>query len=159
MAKKLKGSGRADPHIPRVMLLPVPAISAQTMSLRAHLGLVAMREGKGSFVIATHLLGVMYLAYLLHEEPLGELKLRAFNTTQDVLRRSVASAKRDGVWRVDQNDSWCLEQVVTLHDVQMQSMPAYLIAKARLTLHHLLDNDKFADVTISSVNRLSLAPK
>lgn len=115
-------------------VLPLPAASADALSLRYHVSLEAMRTGSGWLGAAQALTTLMFVTSFLAEAGYGRL------TFVDVLgcQNALSAALRDGLagkgWGFSQEGIEKYKTLVTLHDFQLSIAPirAIKIAGRRL---------------------------
>ncbi len=116
------------------MLLPLPRATTRLMSLENHLALVAIRSGNGEADHVSCLLKVVYLAWFMLDKPTPDERALLL-LAEEVLDRSMTEAAHGGQWRLSDDDYAVIEQVLTFHDRQLDSLPShrYALAWQRLT--------------------------
>ncbi|WP_321842096.1 hypothetical protein [Paraburkholderia bannensis] len=115
-------------------VLPLPAASADALSLRYHVSLEAMRTGRGWLGAAQALTTLMFVTSFLAEAGYGRL------THADVLgcQNALSAALRDGLagkgWGFSAEGIENYKTLVTVHDFQLSIAPirAIKIAGKRL---------------------------
>ncbi|WP_321817462.1 MULTISPECIES: hypothetical protein [unclassified Paraburkholderia] len=111
-------------------VLPLPAASADALSLRYHVSLEAMRTGSGWLGAAQALTTLMFVTSFLAEAGYGRL------TFFDVLgcQNALSAALRDGLagkgWGFSQEGIEKYKTLVTLHDFQLSIAPIRAIKTA-----------------------------
>ncbi|CAM2197189.1 Fis family transcriptional regulator [Paraburkholderia kururiensis] len=128
MARGHRHSARKKP-LTREMLLPLPLATTRALSLENHLALVAIRSGNGEADHISCLLKVVYLAwFMLDKSALDERAL--LRHAEHVLDRSMTSAEHGAQWTLPHDDYVVIEQILTLHDRQLASLPSHRYALA-----------------------------
>ncbi len=105
------------------MLLPLPVATLRSMSLRFHLALAACREqGNGNSYQFNELLRALYIAYYLQGMAFGFLPPNVFACAEFGMNQALAKGKSEQAWQVDSRTASLLEQILALHDVQLNSI-------------------------------------
>lgn len=128
------------------MLLPIPAVNARAASLERHLALVKMRSGHGNADVMSCLLKTVYMTYFLHEAQYGRSAFEPFRDAERVLTQSVRSAELKDGWSLPDNDCAIIETILTLHDRQLDSVPAHLLATAQERLNRFISSDRISPI-------------
>lgn len=114
----------------KTMLLPLPNISVQKISLPVHLALAACRGVAGNAHLMSELVRVVYLSYFLaeteksHPSPALHLRAEAF------LESAIARAKSEQVWQLSEDGAGALEEVIALYDRQLSTVPTWVFLDA-----------------------------
>ncbi|WP_165650904.1 hypothetical protein [Burkholderia gladioli] len=82
------------------MLLPLAADVARKKSLEQHLALVTLRSGSGNSTTLGRLLHTTYVAYFLHEAPVGRRDLDDFRAAEAALCDGAVRAKTEENCRI-----------------------------------------------------------
>src|ERR1700692_2914195 len=98
--RKRKPARKAAP-MTRAMLLPMPAALAQTVSLKKHMALVALRQGHGNIDLAGELLRTIYLTYFLADGEAQTTSQDLFASAECAIKTTIAQSVMTG--------EWCLE--------------------------------------------------
>lgn len=130
------------------MLLPMPTASAQKISLKNHMALVALRQGQGNLDLAGGLLKTIFLAYYLVDEQTLSIHGAVFASGESTLRVLINCAPSDGDWRLDEAQCQPIEAVVNLHDEQLAWLPTYLMEGARRRLTSACDRGNFPNLSL-----------
>jgi len=104
----------------KARLLPPTAQSIRAQSLRGHLALEALRVGSGNGHLLSELIHVLYVAWYLQEAGFGVAGAALYAQAEQALERSAARATAENIWRLDDAEALVLEQLLTLHDEQLQ---------------------------------------
>jgi hypothetical protein len=106
---KRRGAARKTPPMTRQMLLPTAVTTARTVSLRNHMALVALRQGRGNIDLAGELLKTVYLTYFLCDAESVKATLEKFVAAERSLKSSILDSVISGEWRL--SDALC-------HDIE-----------------------------------------
>ncbi|RQS03222.1 hypothetical protein DIE07_32320 [Burkholderia sp. Bp9002] len=114
----------------KAQLLPLPADQVRRLSLKHHLALAVLRDGRGDVEAIVTLLNVLYLAYFLGDSCDPDRYRRA----EAALNQCVARAERGEPWSLIDDERTVLEQLVVTHDAQLAVTPVhrYLAAWERV---------------------------
>jgi hypothetical protein len=85
--KKSKAMRRAP--LSRAQLLPITAATARAFSLKNHLALVAMRNGRGNADLASELTKTLYLTYFICEKDRLDPPLETYLIAETVLKACI----------------------------------------------------------------------
>lgn len=129
---KFKKTGCKD--VTANKLLPLSAATIRETSLQNHLALEALRSRYGSSLHATFLFRAVYLTWLLRDAIEPGCEVEVFQEAESVLYRCSLRAEEGRSCQLDDVDIDALKIVLTLHDLQLQSVSArvYEAACARL---------------------------
>lgn len=106
-------------------LLPLPAEQVRRLSLKHHLALAALRDGRGDVGEIVTLSNVLDLAFYLRVDQDTELYCRA----EAAINQCVARAERGEPWTLTCTERVALEALLIHHDHQL----------AKVLVHHYLD--------------------
>ncbi|CAN7656469.1 hypothetical protein LJR034_005182 [Caballeronia sp. LjRoot34] len=134
------------PHVGRrflnkTMLLPVPRQVVDDFALANHLALAACRQGSGNAYLVNELLRVVYISYFLGQRGVGRKPARTYREAEAGLERTLARAKQENVWHVDEEVATILEQVLTIYDEQLDSAATWMLLEAKDRLDQFLASD------------------
>jgi hypothetical protein len=128
------------------MLLPLAAHVARQKSLEHHLALATLRSGKGSSDTVGSLFHSIYVAYFVHEATTGRVELDAFRAAEAALHEVTVAAKGNGVYEISGNGCTAVEQVLAIHDRQLESIPRHIIENAQKRLDRFLLTDDLSPI-------------
>ncbi|MBN3855097.1 hypothetical protein G3N59_17085 [Paraburkholderia sp. Ac-20340] len=114
----------------RGKFLPLPAPIVRATSLQNHLALEALRSRHGASLHATFLFRAVYLTYLLCDANDQHKKTDTFQEAEAALGQCSHRAQAGGSWQLPESDIDVFHCVLTLHDKQLQSVPAHLYEAA-----------------------------
>lgn len=123
-------------HVTRNTLLPLAASMVRATSLQNHLALEALRSRYGASLHVTLLFRTVYLTYLLRDTIEQGCELDVFQDAESALYQCSLRADEDGSWQLAEADIDALKIVLTVHDWQLQLVPAHVYESA---CAHLLD--------------------
>ncbi|RQX90168.1 hypothetical protein [Burkholderia stagnalis] len=110
----------------KAQLLPLPADQVRRLSLKHHLALAVLRDGRGDVEAIVTLLNVLYLAYFLG----GSRDPDRYRRAEVALDQCVVRAERGEPWSLTSDERATLAQLVTTHDAQLAAMPAHRYLEA-----------------------------
>ncbi|MBN3786127.1 hypothetical protein [Burkholderia sp. Ac-20353] len=118
-----KTSTRGRRPLTKAQLLPLPADQVRRLSLKHHLALAVLRDGRGDLEAIGTLLNVLYLAYFLHgaDDP----DSACYRLAEAALDQCVARAERGASWTVTAGERAALEPLVLIHDGQLAAVPLH----------------------------------
>ena len=105
----------------------------QSVSLRNHLALAALRTGNGNGHLLSQLIHALYMAWYLREAGFGTADHPLFRDAAEALERSATRATTTDVWKVSPDDAAVLERLLALHDEQLASTPVGVMHGRPLT--------------------------
>ncbi|MEB2558744.1 hypothetical protein [Burkholderia cenocepacia] len=120
--RKAAPPGRRRP-LTRAQLLPLPADQVRRLSLKHHLALAVLRDGRGNLEVIGTLLHVLYLAYFLRD--IGDADPACYRRAEIALDQCVQRAERGEPWTLTDNEHAAIAQVVLAHDAQLGVAPAH----------------------------------
>ncbi|KML01021.1 MULTISPECIES: hypothetical protein [Burkholderia] len=128
------------------MLLPLPAAAARKRSLEHHLALASLQSSNGTTDAVSKVFQTIYLAYFVHEATVGRRDLDQFRTAEaDVVDCAVAG-KRTGIFEISAEGRTAVEHLLLMHDEQLTSVPAHVIATAHVRLAQFVANEKLSPI-------------
>ncbi|WP_321938319.1 hypothetical protein [Paraburkholderia sp. J8-2] len=123
-------------HVPNNKLLSLASSMVRATSLQNHLALEAQRSRYGASFHVTLLFRTVYLSYLLRDTIEQGCDLDVFQDAESALYHCSLRAEEDGSWLLAEADIDALKIVLTVHDWQLQLVPAHVYESA---CAHLLD--------------------
>ncbi|QCP55076.1 hypothetical protein FAZ95_38720 [Trinickia violacea] len=112
-------------------LLPLPPADVSRLSLKNHLALAALRAGQADDAMLTPLMNVLYFAYFLRDAAaIEQAELALFQRAEAALEACVTRGEVSGVFALTEDDRPVLEQLVSLHDAQLASVPRHRLLDA-----------------------------
>ncbi|WP_321915612.1 MULTISPECIES: hypothetical protein [unclassified Paraburkholderia] len=134
----------------RNKLLPLAASMVRTTSLQNHLALEALRSRYGASLHVTLLFRTLYLTYLLHDTIEQGCEPDVFQNAESALYRCSLRAGEDGSWQLAAADIDALKIVLTVHDWQLQLVPAHVYESACAYLRDYLISGEQTVIPASS---------
>ncbi|AKM05455.1 hypothetical protein OIV57_23020 [Burkholderia pseudomallei] len=107
----------------KAQLLPLPVDQVRALSLKHHLALAMLRDGRGDIEAIITLLNVLYLAFFLRDS--GPAALDSCQRAEVALDDCIRRAERGEPWSVADTERQALEELVVTHDAQLAAAPAY----------------------------------
>lgn len=141
-----KRSLRAKRPMTKDMLLPLAESVGRRTSLGHHLALATLRSGKGSSDTVGRLFHSIYVAYFVHEATTGRAELDAFRAAEAVLHKCAVAAKENGIYEISGDGCAAVEQVLAIHDRQLESIPRHVIENAQERLDRFLSTDDLSPI-------------
>jgi hypothetical protein len=133
-------------QISRSDLLPMPAAIFQTISIRAHLGLVALREGAGNHDIACELLKTIYLTSMIADAEKNEAWLEICVAAELTIKESIAHAYMAQTWELKPGRTLYIEKMLCLHDALFLTLPRHKVAQSAKHLASKIDEGSLPDL-------------
>jgi hypothetical protein len=130
----------------RAQLLPIAPATARAFSLRYHLALAAMRNGRGNADLASELVKVLYLTYFMCERDRLDPAIATFLKAEAVLRGCIHDSEADHPWAIADDQCEAIEVVLCAHDTQLASAPLHRIEIAKGRLDRILKAGRFPDL-------------
>ncbi|KVG51722.1 hypothetical protein WJ33_11155 [Burkholderia ubonensis] len=118
-----KATSRSRRPLTKTQLLPLPAEQARRLSLKHHLALAVLRDGRGDVETVATLVNMLHLAYFLRV--IGDTELDRYRRAEAALDACVARAERGEPWSLTADERTSLEQLVTTHDAQLATVPVH----------------------------------
>ncbi|HDR9759236.1 TPA: hypothetical protein ACK3Q6_005596 [Burkholderia cepacia] len=129
------------------MLLPLAAAVARKKSLEHHLALASLQSGNGTPDALSKIFQTIYLAYFVHEATVGRHDLDQFRVAEAAVVECAVAGKKTGVFEIPAAGRAAVEHVLLMHDQQLASVPAHVIATAHVRLAQFVANDKLSPIT------------
>ncbi|AQH05185.1 hypothetical protein A9R05_40005 (plasmid) [Burkholderia sp. KK1] len=139
----------------RAQLLPIAPATARAFSLRYHLALAAMRNGRGNADLASELVKVLYLTYFMCEPDRLDPAIATFLKAEAVLRGCIHDSGADHPWAIADDQCEAIEAVLCAHDTQLASAPLHRIEVAKGRLDRILKAGRFPD--LAAMNQVTVA--
>ncbi|WP_344676441.1 hypothetical protein [Paraburkholderia graminis] len=114
----------------------------QSVSLRNHLALAALRTGNGNGHLLSQLIHALYMAWYLREAGFGTADHPLFRDAAEALERSATRATTTDVWKVSPDDAAVLERLLALHDEQLASTPVGVMHGAQKRIARFARSDR-----------------
>lgn len=105
------------------MLLPLPAAQVRRISLKNHLALAVLRDGRGTIEQLATLLNVVFVAYFLCDCRPGDIT--PYTDAEAALNQCTRRAERGEPPTPDAGEAALLERVIAIHDAQLASVPTH----------------------------------
>jgi hypothetical protein len=128
------------------MLLPLAAHVARQTSLECHLALVTLKSGQGSRDTVGRLFHAIYISYFVHEATTGRVDLDVFRAAEAALQGSAVRGKGNGICEISGDGCAAVEQVLAVHDRQLESIPRHIIENAQKRLDRFLLTDDLSPI-------------
>ncbi|WP_250500993.1 hypothetical protein [Caballeronia sp. GAWG1-5s-s] len=130
----------------RAQLLPIAPATARVFSLKNHLALVAMRNGRGNAALASELIKTLYLTYFVSETDRLDPPFATFLKAETVLRACIRDSETADAWGIADDQCEAIEAVLCAHDTQLASAPLHQIEVAKGRLERILKAGRFPDL-------------
>ncbi|MGN5643414.1 hypothetical protein [Burkholderia multivorans] len=111
-------------------MLPLPPAKVRDTSLENHLALVVVNAGEGGNDQMSCLLRVVYLAYYLRDETASGADVRLYRQAEQALNTCIERAVQSHNWALLEDEQELLGQVLSRHDEQLATVPAYRYVRA-----------------------------
>ena len=134
--------------------LPTPASTFQTISIRAHLGLVALREGAGNHDIACELLKTVYLTSMIADAGKNEAWLEICVAAELTIKESIAHAYMAQTWELKPGRTQYIEKMLCLHDALFLTLPRYKVEQSAKHLASAIDEGTLPDLAFAYRKKL-----
>ncbi|MBR8028550.1 hypothetical protein KDX27_31415 [Burkholderia cenocepacia] len=118
-----KSLSRARRPLTKAQLLPLPVDQVRALSLKHHLALAMLRDGRGDIEAIITLLNVLYLAFFLRDS--APVALDGCRRAEVALDDCIRRAERGEPWCLADDERQALEQLVVMHDAQLAAAPAH----------------------------------
>ncbi|HDR9032119.1 TPA: hypothetical protein QDB14_006410 [Burkholderia vietnamiensis] len=128
------------------MLLPLPAAVARRKSLEHHLALASLQGGNGTSDAVSKIFQTIYLAYFVHEATVGRQDLDQFRAAEAAVVDCAVAGKRTGIFEISAEGRTAVEHLLLMHDEQLTTVPAHVIASAHVRLAQFVANDKLSPI-------------
>ncbi|MDN7589350.1 hypothetical protein [Burkholderia seminalis] len=137
---------RSKKPLSKDMLLPLPAAAARKRSLEHHLALAPLQSGNGTTDAVSKVFQTIYLAYFVHEATVGRRDLDQFRVAETTVVECAVAAKKGGAFEIPASGRTAVEHVLLMHDQQLASVPAHVIAMAHTRLAQFVATDKLSPI-------------
>ncbi|KWI27195.1 hypothetical protein WM04_23560 [Burkholderia ubonensis] len=114
----------------KTQLLPLPADYVRRLSLKHHLALAVLRDGRGDVDSLSTLLNVVALAYQLDAADTGPADSARFRCAKQALEACVARAERGEPFTLTVAERAAIAPVLVHHDAQLARVPSYRYLEA-----------------------------
>ncbi|WP_261528013.1 hypothetical protein [Burkholderia multivorans] len=128
------------------MLLPLSAAVARKKSLEHHLALASLHGGNGTADAISKVFQTIYLAYFVHEAVVGRQDLDQFRMAEAAVVECAVAAKKAGIFEIPTEGRTAVEHILLMHDQQLASVPAHVIATAHVRLAQFVANDNLSPI-------------
>jgi len=147
----MKPREKATPNRSKVpktkdMLLPLTAAVARKKSLEHHLTLASLQSGHGTPDALSTVFQTIYLAYFVHEAVVGRRDLDQFRTAEAAVVDCAVAGKRTGIFEISAEGRTAVEHLLLMHDEQLTSVPAHVIASAHVRLAQFVADNKLSPI-------------
>ncbi|MCE4548080.1 MULTISPECIES: hypothetical protein [unclassified Caballeronia] len=138
----------------RAQLLPIAPATTRAFSLRYHLALVALRNGRGNADLASELVKTLYLTYFVCERDRLDPPIETYLKAEAVLRACIHDSETDHPWAIADDQCEAIETVLCAHDTQLASTPLHRIEVAKGRLDRILKAGRFPD--LAAMNQITV---
>jgi hypothetical protein len=133
---------RQSAPLTRKELLPIAASTARAISLRNHLSLATLKQGKGNLDAASELLKTTYWTFYIADKDTGTQHEASFVAAEQSLKACIVKGDANGVWALSSDDAVHVQSILGVHDLQLASMPLHVLEKAKARLAKLFEKDE-----------------
>ncbi|APA90391.1 hypothetical protein BJG93_32880 (plasmid) [Paraburkholderia sprentiae WSM5005] len=130
----------------KTLLLPMPRVQADELSLQVHIALDAMRRAQGNVSAAQTLCQVMILVGLLAEAGYGSATFEQMQRAEEVIASAFDRGRDRGVWMLDDDGFAQFATIVSTYDLQLRRAPVAAIADASDRLDRFRAGDSFDQI-------------
>ncbi|WP_155637435.1 hypothetical protein [Burkholderia cepacia] len=128
------------------MLLPLSVAVARKKCLEHHLALASLQAGNGTPDALSKVFQTIYLAYFVHEATVGRHDLDQFRAAEAAVVDCAVAGKKAGVFEIPAASRAAVEHPLLMHDRQLASVPAHVIATAHVRLAQFVANEKLSPI-------------
>lgn len=128
------------------MLLPLSAAVARKKSLEHHLALASLQGGSGTTDATAKVFQTIYLAYFIHEATVGRQDLDQFRVAEAAVVECAVAGKKTGAFEIPASGRAAVEHILLMHDQQLWSVPAHVVASAHARLAQFIAADKMSPI-------------
>jgi hypothetical protein len=121
----------------RTLLLPMPRVHADELSMRVHVALDAMWRGCDNVHAAQTLTQAMILVGFLAESGYAEATFEQMQQAESDISAAFDLGRNTGEWRLEDDAASRFADIVTTYDAQLRRAPLWAIAKASDNLERL----------------------
>ncbi|MBN3788801.1 hypothetical protein G3N94_18125 [Burkholderia sp. Ac-20353] len=112
--------------------------SVQTQSLSHHLALVACRDGHGNAFLFNELIRTTYIAWFLQQAGYGDEPVERYKAVEHPVEATHLHADESNEWILAADAVSAFEQLLVLHDWQLNVAPRYKVIDAEQQLKRFL---------------------
>ena len=128
------------------ILLPLTAAVARKKSLEHHLALASLQCGNGTADAVSKVFQTIYLAYFVHEAMVGRRDLDQFRAVEAAVVDCAVAGKKTDIFEIPASGRAAVEHILLMHDQQLASVPAHVIASAHVRLAQFVADDKLSPI-------------
>jgi hypothetical protein len=140
-------SGSTRKRLSKSALLPMTAESARDLSLTYHLALAVCRRKNGSSYLINELARAVYRAYYLQRAGFGRVPLQCYERAEAALENCMAFGSKTGTWDICAEDASTIEQLLGLHDHQLDTAPLHQVVDAERQLRLFVASNAASPLT------------
>ncbi|WP_063800663.1 hypothetical protein [Burkholderia cepacia] len=146
-------SHRSKKPLSKDMLLPLSAAVARKKCLEHHLALASLQAGNGTPDALSKVFQTIYLAYFVHEATVGRHDLDQFRAAEAAVVDCAVAGKKTGIFEIPATTSRAaVEHVLLMHDQQLASVPAHVIASAHVRLAQFVVAEKLSPIADEQIS-------
>ncbi|WP_341318790.1 hypothetical protein WN982_27790 [Paraburkholderia sp. IMGN_8] len=116
------------------LLLPLPRVEADKLSLSVHAALDALRRGRGNASAVKTLMGATILTGLLAESGYETTIFEQLETADQGIKTIFNRGRETGTWLLEPETFTQFAQIVTTYDQQLRKAPVWELVDANETL-------------------------
>lgn len=131
----------------KTKLLPIPRETRDELALQVHVGLDAMRRGRGNVRVTQTLTQVMILTGLLAEAGYGSLAFEQMRRAERAVSSAFDRGRESGIWSFDEDEFAQFATIVTIYDEQLRRAPLSALSDASGRLDRFRAGESFEQVT------------
>ncbi|MCA8355554.1 hypothetical protein [Burkholderia cepacia] len=105
-----------------------------------------MQSGHGTPNALSKVFQTIYLAYFVHEATVGRRDLDQFRTAEAAVVDCAVARKKTGIFEIPAASRAAVEHILLMHDQQLASVPAHVIATAHVRLVQFVADDKLSPI-------------
>lgn len=128
------------------MLLPLTAAVARKKALEHHLALASLQNGNGTPDALSKVFQTIYLAYFVHEATVGRHDLDQFRMAEAAVVDCAVAGKKTDIFEIPAAGRAAVEHILLMHDQQLATVPAHVIATAHARLAQFVANEKLSPI-------------
>ncbi|KVD73551.1 hypothetical protein WS62_08455 [Burkholderia sp. ABCPW 14] len=139
-------SHRSKKPLSKDMLLPLTAAVARKKALEHHLALASLQNGNGTPDALSKVFQTIYLAYFVHEATVGRHDLDQFRMAEAAVVDCAVAGKKTDIFEIPAAGRAAVEHILLMHDQQLATVPAHVIATAHARLAQFVANEKLSPI-------------
>ncbi|MBN3790053.1 hypothetical protein G3N94_24630 [Burkholderia sp. Ac-20353] len=112
--------------------------SVQRQSLSHHLALAACRDGHGNAYLFNELIRTTYIAWFLQQAGYGDEPVERYKAVEHAVEATHLRADESNEWILAEDAVSAFEQLLVLHDWQLNVAPRYKVIDAEQQLKRFL---------------------